>query len=452
MRSLAALAAIGTLATGILAASGADERQLTHAPNGHILTHAGVWSPDGQWIVYDVRPDAAGSVFTGDHIEAVNVNSGEVRGLYRSQHGADCGVASWSPVGRKIVFILGPENPTPDWQYSQSHRQGVILDLDAPGGVRNLDACDLSPLFTPGALRGGSHLHLWDAMGDWVSFTCHDALAETEIRDVGIAIPNHPVVVGHENPRNHDGGYFSLIVTRTTPHPRPGSDEIRRACEEAWVGTNGYVRPDGTRQKRALAFQGSVVTGGGQVVSEAFVVDLPDDPVGMSNGFVAEKTRSRPGPPREICQRRLTHTVSGKFPGLQGPRHWLCSSPDGSRIGFLMKDDQGVIQFWTISPNGGPVRLVTHNAADLASAFSWSPDGRQIAQVMDNCICVIEVASGRTTQLTPHCADVAAPRPEACVFSPDGRRIAYVRPVETKGARFNQIFVLTLTSNPASTP
>ena len=28
------------------------ERQITHAPHGHILTNINVWSPDGRWIVY----------------------------------------------------------------------------------------------------------------------------------------------------------------------------------------------------------------------------------------------------------------------------------------------------------------------------------------------------------------------------------------------------------------
>jgi len=35
------------------------ERQITKAQHGHILTNTRVWSPDGEWIVYDVRSDAA---------------------------------------------------------------------------------------------------------------------------------------------------------------------------------------------------------------------------------------------------------------------------------------------------------------------------------------------------------------------------------------------------------
>ncbi|MCX8108305.1 MAG: hypothetical protein N3G20_05810, partial [Verrucomicrobiae bacterium] len=155
-------------------------------------------------------------------------------------------------------------------------------------------------------------------------------------------------------------------------------------------------------------------------------------------------------------QRRLTFTANRKYPGLQGPRHWLRSSPDGSQIAFLMKDDDGIVQLWTVSPNGGPPRQITRNPHSIASAFSWSPDGRHIAHVMDGSICITEVVSGVTHRLTRPVPDNTAPRPEACVFSPDGKKIAYVRRVpdgrpgaaisslKEKQSVNNQVFVLFL--------
>jgi len=53
--------------------------------------------------------------------------TGEVRELYRARNGAHCGVATFHPPRGKVVFILGPERPTPDWQYGPFHRQGVIV-------------------------------------------------------------------------------------------------------------------------------------------------------------------------------------------------------------------------------------------------------------------------------------------------------------------------------------
>src|SRR5262245_20445665 len=136
-----------------------QEKQITHQPYGHILTNVGVWSPDSRWIVYDIRSDPEGKVFDGTRIERVNIETGEVQVLYESKDGACCGVATCSPTDDRVVFIHGPENPTADWQYSFTHRRGVIVDAKRPGHAVNLDACDITPPFTPGALRGGSHVH-----------------------------------------------------------------------------------------------------------------------------------------------------------------------------------------------------------------------------------------------------------------------------------------------------
>ncbi len=38
-----------------------------------------------------------------------------------------------------------------------------------------------------------------------------------------------------------------------------GSDEIDKAFDEGWIGTNGYRKSDGSRQHRAIAFQGETV-------------------------------------------------------------------------------------------------------------------------------------------------------------------------------------------------
>lgn len=417
------------------------ERQITTGPQNHILTNAAVWSPDNSWIAYDVRSDPAGACFDGTRIEAVNVSSGETKRLFESSRGAHCGVATWHPHEPKVIFILGPENPTPDWRYSACHRQGMIVSFDNPGRAEAMDARDLTAPFTPGSLRGGSHVHVWDASGEWISFTYNDALVESAIRDVAIGIPSRNVNVKKSHPRNHDGSYFSMVISRTTVRPRPDTDEIQYACEESWVGRHGYLRPDGSRSTHALAFQGHVVTNAGQVVPEVFLCDVPEEAV--SHVAMPSTCAQRPAPPPKVMQRRLTFTADRPYPGLQGPRHWLRSSPDGAHIACLMKDECGIVQLWLVSPNGGPPRQLTHNSASISSAFSWSPNGRWIAHGIDQCIAITDTRSGRTKRLTetPDNADLGPPRPESCVFSPNGRHIAFVRPVMGKtGQRLNQVF------------
>jgi hypothetical protein len=448
----------------------AKEEQITRAPHGHILTNVGVWSPDGEWIVYDTRPDPAGEQFRGERIEMVRVRTGEVRVLYEARRGAHCGVVTFHPREFKVVFILGPEDPTPDWQYGPCHRQGVMVEAAQPGVAKPLDARDLAPPFTAGALRGGSHVHVWDAAGQWVSFTYEDhVLAQLSeetgdrhinLRNVGVSVPGRGVLVSKRHPRNHDGDYFTVLVTRTVAKPKPGSDEIKRACEEGWIGTNGYVRPDGSRQRRALAFQGHVVTPTGATIAEVFVADLPEDLTVPGDGPLAGTTTLRPAPPQGTVQRRLTFTAARPHPGLQGPRHWLRVSPDGGHIALLMKDDAGVVQLWTVSPNGGPLRQITRNPWPIASTFTWSPAGDRIAHVMDRSVCVTDARTGETVRLTPPTSEATAPRPEACVFSPDGTKIAYVRSVRgapataassptaglpiAEAQAYNQVFVVNL--------
>lgn len=421
-----------------------SEIQATDRAHGHILTNSGIWSPDGEWIVYDTRSDPAGATFGGETIEMVNVHTREVREIYRARNGAHCGVATFSPVDERVVFILGPEHPTAEWQYGPSHRQGVMVEIARQGLAVPLDARDLVPPFTSGALRGGSHVHVFSGDGEWLSFTYDDCVVEGSQRNVGVSVLRRPVVVPKSHPRNHDGGAFSVLVTRTVGESRPGSDEISRAVEDAWVGAHGYVRRDGSRQRRAIAFQGHVTSDDGQIISEAFIVDLPDDVMIGGELPLAGTPTTLPAPPLGTVQRRLTYTANRKYPGLQGPRHWLRSSADGSRIALLMRDDEGIVQLWTVSPLGGEPEQITRNPFDVASAFSWSPNGRRIAYVADHSIFVTEIDSRRSIRITPRSDQIAAPRPEACVFSPDGRRIAYVRPVVRDGATWNQIFVVTL--------
>ncbi|HEX6964052.1 MAG TPA: DUF3748 domain-containing protein [Lacipirellula sp.] len=450
------------------------ERQLTCTAHGHILTNANVWSPCGKWIVYDVRRDPAGSKFDGTRIERVHVETGEVQVLYESRRGACCGVASYSPVDDRVAFILGPEDPTPDWQYCAWHRRGVILHAERPGVVSNLDARNVAAPFTPGALRGGSHVHLFSGDGQWVSFTYEDHVLaanpatlksaegtgqslvtprsaegsglcaevhDLNQRNVAVAAPFGPVRPAKSHPRNHDGEFFSVVVTRTVNEPTPGSDEISRAYEDAWIGANGYRRSDGRWQTRALAFLGDVVDERGKPLTELFVVDLPDDVTKAGDGLLQGTPTRRPAPPARTVQRRLTFTANRKYPGVQGPRHWPRSSTDGSQIALLMRDDAGVVQLWTISPNGGQPRQISADPWGLASAFTWDPLGERMAYIADNSVMTVDVESGKTTRLTPRSPESLA-RPEACVFSPSGQYVAYVRQMPGPGGLQNQIFVV----------
>lgn len=416
------------------------EIQITSGEANHILTNINCWSADGRHILFDTRSDLAGGVFDCTKIRGVEVATGKIETLFESKNGAKCGVVTAHPTKSACVFIHGPEFSEKDgFVYGPARRHGVIVG-EGGGGM---DARDLVAPFTPGALRGGTHVHVWHPRGDWISFTYEDQVLEERYRAsgkpnprvVGVSLPG-PVKPLHSHPRNHAGSHFSVIVTPIPSNPVPGSDDLVRACEEGWIGTNGYVRADGTRQKRALAFQGTVLTKSGQPIVEVFVCDLPEDLTRKGAGPLEGTGDHLPFPPEGVSVRRVTRTGERTFPGIQGPRHWLRSSPDGSKIAYLAKDDSGVVQIWVVEPAGDKSRQITKNQHDISTAFSWTPDGKQIAHGMDGSLCLTSVAEGITKRLTQPDPDRSI-RPEACVVSPDGAHIAYVRTIQGK----NQIFI-----------
>ncbi|MFM7075552.1 MAG: DUF3748 domain-containing protein, partial [Planctomycetaceae bacterium] len=64
----------------------------------------------------------------------------------------------------------------------------------------------------------------------------------------------------------------------------------------------------------------------------------------------------------------------------------------------------------------------------------------RIACVIDGRVCLVDARDGAVEPLTARDAG-PGPRPEACVVSPDGRRVAFVRPVGSAHGTFNQVFV-----------
>ena len=149
-----------------------------------------------------------------------------------------------------------------------------------------------------------------------------------------------------QHPREYDGSHYCVLVSETVPQPQPGSDQINRAYEEGWIGREGYRKGDGSRQRWALAFIGDTLSAAGEKLPEVFIVDLPENDAdyARAGALPLQGTESElPAPPQGVRQRRVTFTGDRRFPGVAGaPRHWLRSSPDGSQIAFLMKDDGGV--------------------------------------------------------------------------------------------------------------
>lgn len=395
-------------------------KQLTFAPRNHQLTNTQTWTPDSQWLVFDVRP--SGASFTGKTIERVNVHTGAVEVLYTAPDGAHVGVVTVSPQAEKYVFIHGPENPDADWQYDFHHRRGVVTEN---GSTHNLDAMDITAPWTPGALRGGTHVHVFSPNGEFISFTYNDHIMHErspalDLRNVGVAAPFGPVNPPCTHLREYSGSHWSVLVSCTTPTPMPGSDQINRAYEEGWVSD------------QRLAFIGDTLSLTGEKVPELFIVTLPQDEQGWKTAGDAPlqgTPDTLPAPPQGVVQQRLTFTHHKPFPGLVNvPRHWVRSHPQATQIAFLMRDDQGIVQLWLISPNGGEPRQLTQTSSGIQSAFNWHPSGNALGFVLENRIALCDAKRGEITFLTSDHGN--PPSADAVVFSPDGKQIAWMQDAE----------------------
>lgn len=428
-----------------------EEIQITTDASGHCLNSTQCFSPDDQWIVYDGRNDDT-QIGSTAVIAMVNTFTGEIRQLYKTtgqtEHGPGVGAATFSPARNRVLFIHGIRNASAQNPYSITRRTGVAVDIESPGLPVFMDARDVREPFTNGALRGGTHAHTWSGDGEWISFTYNDHVVEQaaktdssirDLRTIGIMIPGKKVFVPENGMENNNGNMFSVVAAAVTENPSPGSEEIEKAFDETWIGKNGYRKSDGSWQNRAIAYQGNLRDENGQLKTEIFVVDIPDDIFKNAELMQSEMpSTQRLSPPSGLIHRKITYTRKGL---TDKPRHWLRSDNAGTRIAFLAEDENGFIQLFTISPNGGNPEQLTDFKFSIQGPFNFSPDGQRIAYIADNSVFITEVNSLKTTRITERSDDASKPV-GAVNWSNSGTVLCYNRYIENGSGKFLQIILL----------
>ncbi|MCF2500297.1 DUF3748 domain-containing protein [Dyadobacter chenhuakuii] len=429
-----------------------QEKQVTQDYDyHHDLDNNDNFSPDGKWLVYDTRTDSGG-IAESAKIEKVNIETGEKKVLFEIKNnqiwGPGAGAVSYSPVRQAVVFIHGLANSTKEHPYQQWRRTGVIIEDANPNVPIYMDARDVTFPFTPGALRGGTHRHEWSGDGKWIGFTYNDAILKAledateqkrNLRTIGVSTKIKPVNV-NKNEENVSGEWFSALVVRVVPNPKPGSDQISHAAGDSWVGTNGYLLKNGEKQL-ARAFIGVVKNKSGQDVSEVFIVDIPNDITQPGELGPLEGTRDDfPMPPKGASQTRLTFTAETKFPGCTGI---VRSSPDGTSLAYLAKDKNGVEQIFLISPLGGEPRQLTAHESNVSGNVRWRPDGKAVGYIHEGSITICKIGDAPFEQKFVKITQPTNPAPSNLVWSPDGKTLAFNRLVQKEGKPASQqIFVI----------
>jgi hypothetical protein len=233
------------------------------------------------------------------------------------------------------------------------------------------------------------------------------------------------------------------LVVEVVPNPQVGTDQISRACNNGWIGTKGYQKPDGGWQ-RAIAFMGKTVRSDGKELMEVYIVDVPENITKADEGKKLEGTMNEmPAVAKNTVQKRITRTENRKFPGIcLNTRHWLRSSRDGSKIGYLAKDNGGVVQAFYVSPiDCNPVQI-TKQKSDIKSSVFWSPDGDYISYICDNSIFITRVDTSNSIRITSSDQET----PFRAVWSRKGDKIVFARNVtNSDGNKYSQIFIAEIT-------
>ncbi|WP_064196386.1 MULTISPECIES: DUF3748 domain-containing protein [Emticicia] len=422
----------------------------------HDLDNNDNFSPDNQWLVYDTRTDEGG-IAASAKIEKVNVKTGDKKVVYEIKNnqffGPGVGAASYSPVANQVIFIHGLQNVTEQNPYQQWRRTGVMIDETKGENPIYIDARDINTPFTKGALRGGTHRHEFSGDGNWIGFTYNDAIMKSledatgqkqNLRTIGVSKKGKSVNISEKNNgENLSGEWFSALVVRVVPNPKNGSDEISHAAGDSWVGKNGYLKPDGTRQM-ARAFIGTVKTENGENVDEVFVVDIPKN-IEIDSEFGAlEGTETQlPQPPKGASQRRLTFTAKNSHAGCTGI---VRSNFEGSLLAFLAKDEKNIKQIFTISPNGGSPQQITFHESDVEGSIRWHPSGKSIFYIWNSSICEIAINDLDFDKRLKIISKPSKPSPTNLVISHDGKMIAFNRLLENvaNSIKSKQIFLIKL--------
>ncbi len=430
------------------------EIQLTNAPFGHCLNSTQCFSPDGNKIVYDTRNDDSLLAANGE-IHVLDITTGKDLLVYKtanqSAYGPGVGAATFSPDGKTVLFLGGIQNASKENPYTFTRRTGIAVAIDQPLIPIWMDARDIAEPFTAGALRGGTHAHSWSGDGKWISFTYNDHVLSERIktdasiidtRTVGIMFPGNVLVNGADGIENKNGRMFSVLISSVVKNPRPGSDEILKAFDECWIGSDGYIKSNGERQQKAVAFQGHIIEQDGTIKTEIFIADIPAALPAMIGSYSSAGTITNlPPVPACISQRRITFIPQGIS---ATPRHWLRSVPDGSLIGFLAADEKGIIQLWGVSPNGGSIKQLTYLSSSITGPFNFSPDGKFVAYTSDAMVYITRLSDSNTIAVTkkegPYGRLVGA-----VVWSPVEKALCYNRYVKDDGgSEYLQLFMIKL--------
>lgn len=371
----------------IMAATGGEAKQLTHHSAADQVLG---WTPDGKSVVFASN---RGDDFTGK-IYTVSVDGGMPKTV-----GVDYGVAgTYSPDGKKFAYNRRGQVYWRKFYRGANNSDVTVMEVATKKftDLTNFAGEDSWPLYANDGWvyfvsdRDGNGLtNIWrvsDKGGEAEKIT---KFSSGDVRWPSISADRKTIVF------EHDFGIWKLDLAtgQTTPirveidaETQANMSEVRTFTSEA----DEYdLAPMGRRV--AVALHGEIFT-------------VPAD----ENGG-GELTQITDSPWRD-----------------QTPAY----SADGKWLAYI-SDESGREEIWVKAVDGsGAARKLTDVDA-LKSGFSWSPDSKWIAFAStDAKLRVVAADGGRATELSAsRFGNIGAP-----VWSPDGKWIAFTKPDFTRTA------------------
>ena len=406
-----------------VSALGGQPRVLFEVQGSDAITSAD-WSPDGTRVVYDV-----GSSLW------VSAPGGARTRIY---DGTDPHSVSWSPDGRFVAFVEGHNRLWHGGSGFTNTAPSAILVAPAGGGPTETIAphrgLNLSPAWAPDS-RGLFFISDRDGARDIyrATLTAGGRLAEMPER-LSTGLNAHTVAL------SSDGGTltFSTLVRQGNIWMvplRPGGVVTDEQAVQVTTGNQVIERltlsPDGQwlvfdsdRRGNADVYRLRLDLPGAE--PDQLTADSADDfaPVTSPDGREIVFHSLRLGN-RDLWlmswdgtnQRALTRTPRNEYTG-----GW---SPDGRTLSFYA-ESAGTLWLGTVTRRGqdrwGDFRLLLQGTTSVPA---WSPDGTQLAGILDGAVAVIPYPVG-----TPRVLFQPPPATQPSrivVWSADGRSLYYRR-------------------------
>jgi Tol biopolymer transport system component len=99
------------------------------------------------------------------------------------------------------------------------------------------------------------------------------------------------------------------------------------------------------------------------------------------------------------------------------------------------------VQVFAVSPNGGSISQITHNAFSLDTSFSISADGMYLAYGYKQDVYLTNIQTGETSKVSPE-RSYDSTNLENINWSNEGHVLAFNRKLVTADGAWYQVFIL----------